>query len=175
MNETLSTIFARKSIRRYQDRPIAEADIRTILEAGMAGPTCVNARDWSFLVVTDREVLNAMADANGRPAQPLRTAPLAILICGDMGRAFPPAKDYAVIDTSIAAENMILAAQSLGIGSVWLGTWPQMDRVKNQAALFGLPEDIVPHSVIAFGYPAEDPDKSAKPRYEEDRVHFNRW
>ncbi len=69
---------------------------------------------------------------------------------------------------------MILAAKDLGIGSVWLGTWPQMDRVKAQAEIFGLPETQVPHSIIAFGYPAEDPAVKG-PEYEEDRVHFEKW
>ena len=109
--------------------------------------------------------------------QPLKKAAAAILICGDLERAFPPAKDYWVIDGAIAAQNMTLCADALGLGSVWLGTWPQMDRVEKQAALFNLPETIVPHSILALGYPAEDIDMLAvRPsRYEENRVHFEKW
>ena len=171
---TIDNILTRTSIRKYTDRPISEDDIRTILKAGMSGPTAVNARDWSFIVVTDREILAKMADTNGRPAQMLREAALGILICGDLERAFSRAPEFWVIDGSIAGQNMILAAKDLGIGSVWLGTWPMMDRVKAQAELFGLPETQVPHSIIAFGYPAEDPAVKG-PEYEEDRVHFNKW
>ena len=172
--EALEAIFTRKSTRAFADRAVSEADIHTILCAGMSGPVCVNARDWSFIAVTDREKLCAMADANGRPAEPLRGAAFAVLICGDMERAFQPAPDYWVIDGAIAGQNMTLAAQALGIGSVWLGTWPQMNRVEKQKALFGLPESIVPHSVIAFGYPA-DGGLEERDLYEEDRVHFERW
>jgi len=172
--DALDAIFSRVSVRQYSDREISDEDLHTILKAGMSGPSCVNSRAWSFVVVRDREMLNKMADANGRPAQPLRGAALGILVCGDLERAFPKAPEYWVIDGSIAAQNMILAAQALGIGSVWLGTWPQMDRVKAQAALLGLPESQIPHSIIAFGYPAALSDKE-KLLYESDRVHFETW
>ena len=173
-NSLLNTILARRSVRKYADRPIDAETVRAILKAGMSGPSCVNARDWSFIVATDPDTLNRMADANGRPAEPLRGAKLGILICGDLQRAFPRAKDYWVIDAAIAGENMTLAAEALGLGSVWLGTWPQMERVEAQRQLFGLPEHIVPHSILAFGYPDEQPDR-AKPEWEEDRVHFEKW
>ena len=170
----IQTIFNRVSVREYSDKPISKEDIHTILQAGMSGPSCVNARDWSFIVITNPETLNQMADANGRPAEPLRKAKLGILICGDLERAFPRAPEYWVIDGSIAAQNMILAAEALGIGSVWLGTWPQMDRVNKQKELFGLPKTQVPHSIIAFGYPKEASIKE-KVLYEENRVHFEKW
>lgn len=172
--DAIQNIMSRISVRQYFDREISEEALRTILEAGMAGPSCVNARDWSFLVVRDREMLNKMADANGRPAEPLRTAKVGILVCGDLERAFKGAPDYWVVDGSIAAQNMILAANALGIGSVWLGTWPQMNRVRAQAELFGLPETQIPHSIIAFGYPKEESTKQ-KQIWEENRVHYETW
>lgn len=172
--DTIQAIKDRVSTRQYSDKEISDLDLQTILEAGMSGPSCVNARDWSFIVVRDSETLNKMADANGRPAQPLRSAKLGILICGDLERAFSGAPDYWVVDGSIAALNMILAASALGIGSVWLGTWPQMDRVEKQANLFSLPETQIPHSIIAFGYPAE-PSTKEKLIFEPDRVHYEKW
>lgn len=170
---TLQTIFTRKSVRTFTDKPISEADVHTILRAGMSGPTCVNARQWSFIVVDEKDMLLKMAATNGRPARPLEGAALGILVCGDMSRAFEPAPEYWTVDCSIACQNMILAAHSLEIGSVWLGTWPQMDRVEKQKELFGLSEQIIPHSIIAFGYAAGE--NTERDLYEEDRVHFNRW
>ena len=102
-------------------------------------------------------------------------AAAGILVCGDLDRAFRFAKDYWIIDGAIAAQNICLAAQELGLGAVWLGTWPQMDRVEAQQKLFGLPETIVPHSIIALGYPEADLTAPRKSRYEDDRVHFNQW
>ena len=64
--DAIQNIMGRISVRQYSDREISEEALRTILEAGMAGPSCVNARDWSFIVVRDPEMLNKMADANGK-------------------------------------------------------------------------------------------------------------
>ncbi|MCD8149030.1 MAG: nitroreductase family protein [Clostridiales bacterium] len=172
--ELVEGILNRRSIRKFADRHITDEELHTILRAAMAGPTCANKRDWSFLIVRDKAMLDKMADANGRPAEPLRHCDIGILILGDLDRAFPPAKDYWVIDGAIAGQNMILAAEGLGIGSVWLGTWPQMDRVENQKVLFSLPDSVIPHSVIALGYPAEDKNDE-HPDYEESQVHFEKW
>lgn len=108
--DAIQAIMQRVSVREYSEREIPDAEVRKILEAGMSGPSCTNARDWSFIVVRDREMLNRMADANGRPVEPLRHARLGILVCGDLERAFKGAPDYWVVDGAIAAQNMILAA-----------------------------------------------------------------
>ncbi len=174
--DTIEAIMKRKSVRNYTEREIDDETMDIILQAGMSGPTCVNARDWQFLVVRDRQTLQKMAEANGRPAWPLTKAAAGILICGDLDRAFRVAPDYWIIDGAIAGQNMILAAADLGIGSVWLGTYPQMDRVKAQAALFGLPETVIPHSVIAFGYPAEGEELTVRTHPDEpDRIHMEQW
>lgn len=172
---TLDAILTRRSTRQFTDQPISQETLRQILDAAMSGPCCVNARDWSFLVVTDREMLTKMAEANGRPADPLKKAAAGILVCGDLDRAFPPAKDYWIIDGAIAAQNICLCAHELGIGTVWLGTWPQMDRVEHQTALFELPDSVIPHSVIALGYPASELTAPRDSRYEESRVHWEKW
>lgn len=173
--DAINAIFTRRSTRQFIDRPIEPEKLYQILEAAMSGPSCVNARDWSFVVVTKKDKLEKMAEANGEPARPLKNAAAGILICGDLERAFRFAKDYWVIDGAIAAENICLCAHALGIGSVWLGTWPQMDRVQRQQALFDLPETAIPHSIIALGYPMEDITAPRVCRYEENRVHFNKW
>lgn len=172
---TLDAILTRRSTRQFTDKPISRETLHKILDAAMSGPCCVNARDWSFLVVTDRDMLIKMAEANGRPADPLKHAAAGILVCGDLDRAFPPAKDYWIIDGAIAAQNICLCAHELGIGSVWLGTWPQMDRVEHQKELFRLPDSIIPHSVIALGYPVSDLTAPRDSRYEENHVHWEQW
>ena len=172
--DAIHAIMTRVSTRQFTDQPIPEDVLHTILEAGMAGPSAVNVRPWSFVVVRDKDMLNRMADGNGRAAEPLRRAALGILVCGDMQRAYDRAPDYWVIDGTIACQNMILAAHAMGIGSVWLGCWPMEDRVQEIKELFRLPENIVPHSILALGYAAE-PDLTERDLYEGDRVHFDEW
>lgn len=169
-------IFSRRSVRKFTSQPVSDNDLHTILAAGISGPSAVNARPWSFIVVRDRDRLCQMADGNGSAAHPLKGAALGIMVLGDMSRTFERAPDYWVIDGSIAAQNMILAAHGLGIGSIWLGTWPQKEKIDAQRKIFGLPESAVPHSIIAFGYAEESQrELPAKGGYEEERVHFERW
>ncbi len=167
----LETIYNRKSVRRYTNEKISDEIIQKLLEAGMSGPSATNARPWSFVVVNDEKILNDMAIANMKYAEPLRNSQLAILVCGDLDRS---CLDFWVIDCSIAAQNMTLAAEELGLGSVWLGVWPVEERVNNQAKLFNLPEKIVPHSILVFGYPDDEVSKKkTKKIWEEGRVHYN--
>ena len=177
--DTLEAIMTRKSVRNFTDQAISDEALDTILKAGMSGPSCVNARDWSFVVTRDAELLKKMADANGRPADPLRGAALGILVLGDLERAFKLAPDYWIIDGSIAAQNMILAAHAMGIGSVWLGTYPQMERVEAQRKLLGLPDTVIPHSILAFGYPDSSKETisgdTRNDRYESNRIHMDKW
>ena len=172
--DTIKAITERISTRQFSEKMISEEELKIMLDAAMSGPTATNARDWSFIVVRDKDTLMKMADANMKFAEPLRKATLGVLVCGDLERAYKDAPDFWVVDGSIAAQNMILAAHALGIGSCWLGVWPMQDRVENQAKLFDLPENIIPHSIIAFGYPKEESTKQ-KLIYEEDRVHFEKW
>ena len=99
---------------------------------------------------------------------------LSILICADGERSFKRAPEFWIINGSIAGQNMILAANDKGIGSVWLGVWPQEEKIEAQKEYFQLPETVTPHSIIAFGYSAEENDRP-HPDYEEDRVHRNQW
>jgi nitroreductase len=195
--DALNNILTRRSVRNYTEQPISDDDLTMILKAGMSGPSCANSRDWIFIVVRDRKTLEKMAENNGRPGTPLKKASLGILICGDMERAFKPAPDYWIIDGAVAAQNMILAAHALGIGSVWLGTYPQKERVKGHAEFFNLPKSVIPHSIIAFGYPdLKDPGNQPTPpapsemakwepkpsdfpkekgAFEPGRIHYEKW
>lgn len=176
-NETIDVLMRRHSTRAFSDRPVSDEDIRTILQAAMAASSAVNARDWSFVVVKDRDTLLRMAEANGPAANPLRGAAFGVLVCGDLSRTYPKAPDYWIIDGAIAAENMAIAAEAMGIGCVWLGTWPQQEKVDAQTTLFSLPDHIRPHSILAFGYAAsEQPRPQVKrPEWDGDRVHFEKW
>ena len=172
----IELIKNRKSVRVYTEQKVSKEDIHTILEAGMSGPTACNKRPWSFIVVEDKEMLMKLADCNGRFADPLRRASLGILICADLERDVEMAPGFWAVDCSIATQNMTLAAQALGLGSCWIGTWPVEKFIENQKELFNLPNTIVPHSVLAIGYPNDEVSKKkVKKLYEEDRVHFEKW
>ena len=167
---TLDALMNRRSVRKFQDKKVPEDVVRQLLQAAMAGPSAVNARPWQFVVVDDRETLDKMADGNGRAAQLLKGAPLAVLLCGDTDKAFKMAPDYWIVDLGIASQNMVIAAEELGLGSVDLGTWPQEEKMSAQKE--------IPFLIIAFGYPEEGFERGARPdrpEFDESSVHYNKW
>ena len=92
-------------------------------------------------------------------------------MCGELDGLKHPGKWQQ--DTTAATENILLAARGAGLGGVWIGVWPDEDRVANVRALAGLPEGIEPMCMIAIGHPAEE--KPPADRYRPELVHRDRW
>jgi nitroreductase len=164
----IQTIFARRSIRKYTDEPISEIDIKTLLEAAMAAPSSSNRKPWQFVVVTERQTLDSLAEAHPY-GKMLFEAPLCIAVCGDLSIS----ERVWVQDCSAAAENLLLAVTALSLGAVWLGVYPVEKRVSDVRRLLGIPEGVVPLNLIAIGHPAEE--KEPRTQYDETRVHREQW
>jgi nitroreductase len=172
MNPELEWIFSRRSVRKYQDREISEAMIKDLLEAGMAAPSAVARDPWHFLVIQKVDTLQRLADILPH-GQMLRHASAAFVVVGDIDRAHGRLESYMLQDVSAAIENILLAANRLGLGGCWLGVHPRPDRMDGIRRLFSLPGHIIPVSAIALGWPAEHPEP--RTRYKEDRVHLEKW
>jgi nitroreductase len=166
--EFIQTIFSRRSIRKYTTEPVSEADIKTLLEAAMAAPSASNRKPWQFVVVTERQTLDALAEAHPH-GKMLFQATLCIAVCGDLTEM----ERYWVQDCSAATENLLLAATALGLGAVWLGVYPKDDRVAFVRPILDLPETITPLNLISIGHSAEE--KEPRTQYDESRVHRERW
>jgi nitroreductase len=168
--DILEAILTRRSIRQYQDKPVSEELIRKLLAAAMSAPSARNSQPWRFVVIDDRSLLEQVPAINPYAAM-ARQAPVAILICADPSLEKSPG--YWMLDCAAAAENLLLAAHGLGLGAVWCGVYPRQPRIDGFRRLLGVPEEIVPHSLIVLGYPAET--RPAEDRYQPDRVRRNRW
>lgn len=166
-------IFSRRSIRKFSDRSVSEDTVEVLLRAAMAAPNTVNNRDWAFVVVRDRDILAKLKENHIGNASMLDSAQLAVVVCGDLSLAYAKYPDFWIQDCSAAAENLIIMANALGIGTCWLGTYPVEKIYRADQATLGLPEELVPMAVIAAGYPAEDPD--VRYRYEPGKVFYNRY
>lgn len=163
-------ILTRRSIREYTDQFVSAETIRRLLTAAMHAPSAGNQQPWQFVALTDRDMLDALAEALPY-GKMLRQAPLAIVVCGDL--RMETNKGYWVQDCSAATQNVLLAAHAMGLGAVWLGVYPDEGRVAALSSLLSLPRGLVPLSAISIGYPAEKPLQVD--RYQEERVHRNRW
>ncbi len=168
--DALEALYTRRSIRQYQSTPVEEEKIEAILCRGMMAPSAGNQQPWHFIVIKDKKMLATLAEVHPY-AKMVVHAPAAILACGDL--SLERHKGVWVQDLSAATENMLLAAHSLGLGSVWLGVYPREERVAAIAKLFQLPEHIIAFSLIPIGYPAEV--KESKSRYDLTRVHRENW
>jgi nitroreductase len=168
--DALEAIHTRRSIRTYQDKPVPDDLIQEVLAAAMSAPSACNAQPWQFVVIRDREILKEIPRINSHAAMAAH-APLAILVCGDLGLEI--SAGYWVVDCAAAVQNLLLAAHALGLGAVWTGVFPQQDRIESFRGLLKLPQQVVPHSLIAIGYPAEQP--AHEDRYRPDRVHPDGW
>lgn len=168
--DAIEAILSRRSIRAYTPEPVSEDDIETIMRAAMAAPSAGNQQPWRFVVTTDRETLDAMAECTPY-GKMLREAALAITVCADTIEL-----KHQVMwqqDCGAATENALLAINALGLGAVWLGFWPKMERVNPLKEVLGLPEAVEPFCVLAVGHAAES--KPPADRYLPERVHRDRW
>ncbi|WP_027183752.1 nitroreductase family protein [Desulfovibrio inopinatus] len=168
--DVLEAIHTRRSIRKFTSKPISEEQVHAMLSAAMTAPSAGNAQPWRFLVIDDRATLDQLATIHPYVAM-LKTATLAILVIADPG--FEKYPGYWPIDCSAAVQNLLLAAHGLGLGAVWTGVYPMEERMVACREQLGIPQDLIPHSLIPIGYP--DQPSVYKNRYKEDRVRRNHW
>lgn len=162
----LDNIFARKSVREFTSEPVSDKQVETLLKAAMAAPSALNRQPWRFVVVTDKETLAAMAEE--MPYARLDTAPLAIVVCGDMSVS----EKFWVHDCSAATENLLLAAESMGLGAVWTAASDD-ERAAIVREALGLPASVHPLCVVPVGHP--DGDFQPKDKWDPSKIHYNRW
>ena len=168
--KTLEAIFKRRSIRQYKPGEISQQDIETLLKAAMAAPTARNCQEWEFVGVRDKKMFKKMLEIHPY-ARMLEHADCAIVVCGNTQREHAPG--YWMADCGAATQNILLAATSLGIGSVWLGVYPNEERMAGVAKILGLPDHVKPLNIIALGYP--DEKKEDVDRFDPAKIHEEKW
>jgi nitroreductase len=175
--EILEAIKTRRSIRKYKSTPVDERMIETILEAARWAPSWHNNQCWRFVVVRNTEIKDKLAGTlivvdPGRPnraAEAIKNAPVAIVVCAEVGRSGysgreprEPVTDkgefWYMFDTALAMQNLMLAAHSLGLGTVPAGAFD----AKKAAQILGVTPGFCVVSMSPLGYPDETPP--ARPR-----------
>ena len=136
----------------------------------MQAPSAHNSQSWQFVVIDTPSIMSEIAGFHPYAAM-LEQAPLAIAVCGD--RAIEKSVEYLALNCAAATQNILLAAHGLGLGAVWLGIYPRVERMAKLHALLALPELVVPISLVAIGHPAAQ--KSAEDRFDERKIHRNIW
>jgi nitroreductase len=168
--DTLTTIFTRRSVRKYSDRPVSDATVKLLLQAAMAAPSAKNAQSWEFIVIRDRKTLEQIPGFHPFSKQ-LPGAQVAIVVCGNT--KLEAAKGHWIPDCSNASMNILLAAHSLGLGAVWTTFYPYADRTAGIRKLLNLPDHIMPLNIIPLGYPVEK--RMYQDRFNPAKVHYETW
>jgi nitroreductase len=166
-------IRKRRSIRRFKSKDLPEGMVEKLIELANMAPSAGNLQARDFIVVRDRETKDALTAAaldQGFISQ----APVDIVVCanmerighyGDRGRSL-----YTLQDVAAAVQNILLAAVSEGLGTVWVGAFDE----HKVAEILGVPEHIRPVAIIPIGYPDQDPRERPKVPLEE-LVHYEKW
>lgn len=168
----LENIHARKSVRQFTDEPVSQEQIETMLKAAMAAPTAVNYQPWRFVVITERARLDAMAEVLPY-AKMLKQAPLAIVVCGETTWFEGRENTYWQQDCSAATQNILLAAEALGLGAVWTGVYPNMELARPLAEFLGLPGNVQPLCCIPIGH--HDGTTQPKDKWKPENIHYEKW
>ncbi len=164
-------ILRRRSIRKFIEQKPTSDQIRLLLEAAMAAPTALNLKPWKFIIVEDENGLSEL-----RKALPFGKidAPCAIVVCGDLQSVKKPVTErFWVQDCSAASQNLLLAATSLGLGSVWCGVHPINQIEKSVRKALDIPHDVIPLNVIFIGYTAEE--KLPRTQYSDKYVYSEKY
>ena len=186
MNQTISELFSRRSVRAFTDEPVCEQHRRRIFEAALQAPTAGNMTLYTILDITDPALKTRLSETCDH--QPfIATAPMVLIFCADYKRWYdafcrytdqvrrPDAGDLflAQADTLIAAQNAVVAAESLGLGSCYIGDITENYEIHKK--LLKLPKYVVPTAMLVIGHPTEQQKRREKPpRFSvEDVVHEN--
>ncbi|MCQ2087431.1 MAG: nitroreductase family protein [Bacilli bacterium] len=188
MNNTIKELFDRKSVRVFTDKEISKEDKELILNSAMQAPTAGNQQMYTIIDVTDQAVKDSLVKTcDNQPF--IATGKMVLIFCADFYKWYkvfeesgcspraPGVGDLmiAVSDANIAAQNAVVAAHSLGIGSCYIGDI--MENYEEQRKLLGLPDFVLPCAMLVFGYPTEQQLARPKPqRFNlEDIVHKNKY
>ncbi len=166
--ELYETIKARRSIRAYQNKPVEEAALSRILEAGRLAPSWCNRQCWRFIVVQDPAMRAMLGEVVSNPSKECYTdAPYVIVVCADPSDSgVTGGKEYYLVDCAIAMEHMVLAATAEGLSTCWVGAFPEYP-VRN---VLRIPSEIKIVGITPLGYAAEEPEPM--PRKPLDEVTF---
>lgn len=170
IKNAIDTIYDRRSVRTYLDKPVNSDLIQEVLRAGMYAPSGYNRQPWHFVVFDDKTQIQVIKDMHPY-ASSLATAPVCIMVCGDTEKELAPG--FYQVDCSAAIENMLLAANALGLDTCWMGIYPWEEVMANFTKAYLLPEHIKPFALISLGYAASKVERPN--RIDETKVHYNKW
>lgn len=171
-SDVFKIIHNRKSVRSFTGEAVDKEQLDTILKAAMAAPSAVNMQPWAFVVITEKKTMDSLADTLPF-AKMLYKAGAAICVCMIPDKAYEKRIEFAIMDCSAASQNILLAAEALGLGAVWTAAEPWDELADNVRKILGIPGNIFPLNIIPIGHPTGDDVK--KEKYKPENIHWGKW
>jgi nitroreductase len=178
--DTIEAIKSRRSIRQYKDTPVTDEQLKVILEAVQWAPSWANTQCWEIIILKDASVKEKLAGtlSPGNPSiDAVKNAPVVLVACAKKGKsgyykstAITSKGDWLMFDMGLAVQNMCLAAQSLGLGTVQIGAF----NAENAEKVLAVPEDATVVVIVPLGVPAAD-SKAPKRREIDEFVHYEKY
>ncbi|KAF0198168.1 MAG: nitroreductase [Bacteroidetes bacterium] len=169
----LNVIHSRKSVRHYTEQTVSREILETLVRAGMSAPSAVNRQPWVFIAIDERQTLDELGSRLPYARMLLKTN-AAIVVCGDMKKAPDEwQQEFWIQDCSAATENILIAAEAIGLGSVWTAVYPAKDRIEIVRRSLNLPDHIIPLNVLPIGFP-DNIDKP-KDKWNPGKLIWNKW
>ena len=167
----IDAIMNRRSIRRFEERSVEREKLEAVLRAAMQAPSGKNSQCWEFLVLEDRESMDAVATMSPF-SQSARNAQAIIIVLGRMDLADPEVPIW-IQDLSAATMSALIQIEAEGLGGTWLCMYPFPERIRAMRDYFRLPDSVMPFCAIALGYKLRE--KAAEDRYVPDKVHWGSY
>ena len=168
----MEVIGKRRSIRSFKDQIVEREKIERILRAGLQTPSAHNSQPWEFLIVTDKTAKEAIAQMSPY-AGSAKAAPVVIIVLANLEVARKVKNLWWQQDVSACTQNILLQIAAEELGGVWLGFYPDEERVQKVQTYFKLPDHIIPFSVIPFGY-SEQENKFVD-RFDKTKIHWETY
>lgn len=168
--DVLDAIFTRRSVRGFTGELISEDQLTTILKAGFQAPSAHNQQPREYIVLRDKDIIEQIPKFHPYTKM-LPKAGCGIVVCGNKEKRVETG--FLALDCSASIQNMLLAAHGLGLGAVWCGLYPIPELIESISDLLGLPEHIIPISMVVVGVKNEEINQ--KDRYDESSIHYDKW
>lgn len=163
-------VMNRTSVRQFTDEQVTDDQVERLMRAAMAAPSAANQQPWEFVVVRDPQLREALSQCSPY-AKPAAAAPLVIVPCvgSDEALKFP---EYKEQDMGACVENILVEAVELGLGAVWMGVYPEPERMDAVADVIEVPAGHEAFALVAVGHPIGEPEPRGPKRYDAARVHW---
>jgi nitroreductase len=173
INSTIQSILNRKSVRSYNEKPVSDEILLTLSKAALSAPSAVDKRPTELIVIKDKAILKKCSEVLPY-ARMTEKAAAAIVVCGNLTQQHGgEQEDFWLCDCSAAIQNILIGAESLGLGAVWTAVYPEKSRIESLRSILDFPWNIIPLALIPVGYPTGK--EKPKDKFDTEKIHINQW